>query len=258
MNASFATDVSSARTAFNALTPAQKGFVANLADLTEAEAGIVTDEASLTSAIANASKIFIANDITLTAPVVVNQTVSINGNGKTLTAPQAGFAGLSHNSAVVIQANDVEVTNLTVDANAATPGTWQTPARFGMQVYDATGVKLTDVTLKNGQAGLLVNAATADASVEANGVNTEGNGFGGMEVYAAAGHTATLNLVDFNQNGFASTTPAIWTEGAGTRVVDTANSIGMYEQFNAGEIYTFGGTPYTVPAGQVHYVQRFM
>lgn len=257
MNGTFSADVTNARAAYNALTPAQKSLVTNLALLTEAEAGIVTDETSLTSAIDNVTQIFIANDILLSAPFVVNTTVSINGNGKILKAPQAKFAGLSHNTAVVITANDVEVTNLTVDANAATPGTWQTPARFGMQVYDAVEVKLTNVTLKNGQAGLLVNAATGNASVEANGVNTADNGFGGMEVFAAAGHTATLNLVDNNHHGFNSITPAIWTEGNGTTTVDITNPIGLYEQFNAGDTYTILGNPITVKAGQIHYVQRF-
>lgn len=229
-------DVTAARAAFNALTAAQKALVTNSAALTAAEAGIVTDEASLTSAIANATEIFIAEDIVLTAPVAVNKTVSINGNGKTLKAPNAFAAGLSHNTAVVIQANDVEVSKLTVDANSATPGTWVSPARFGMQVYDATGVKLTDITLKNGQAGLLVNAQTADASVIANNIHTIGNGFGGIEVFAASTFTSMLSLTDSTHED-ASGMPAIWSEGAGTRGVYAPGYTSKKNPDNQAQIY---------------------
>lgn len=216
----FATDVTTARAAYGALSDAQQGQVTNLPLLVAAEAGVVTDEASLTTAIANASKIFIKNSFTLTAPVVIDKKVSINGNKQTLIGP-AVITGATYNTTVVILANDAEVSNLTVNAASAAPGTWVTPARFGMQVYDATGVKLTNITLKNGQAGLLVNAATKDASVVANGIHTVGNGFGGIEVFAATSKTATFttDAAGNTHTDLVNIAP-IWSDGLGTKTVN--------------------------------------
>lgn len=241
-------DVTAARTAYDSLaTQAQKDLVTNYTDLEAAEAGIVTDEPSLTSAIANASKIFIVNGFDLTAPVVVNQTVSINGNGNTLKAPNAFAAGLSHNSAIVIQANNVEVSTLTVNANSAAPGTWGTPARFGMQVYNATGVKLTAITLENGQAGLLVNAKEGHASVIANGIRTIGNGFGGIEVFAEANFTSTLDLTGSTHED-ATGKPAIWSEGAGSEVVNAPG----YSAVDGDATPPANGS---VPSGKIYYTK---
>lgn len=228
------------------MTDAQKALVTNLPALVAAEAGIVTNEASLTNAIANASKIFIANDITLTAPVVIEKTVSINGNNKKLTGPGA-ITGAAHNSTVVIFANNTELFNLTVDAASTAPNTWVTPARFGMQVYDATAVKLTNITLQNGQAGLLVNAATKDTSVVANGIHTVGNGFGGIEVYATAGNESTLTISN-STHADASNMPAIWSEGAGNEVVNAPG----YNKVDGDATPPTNGS---VPQGKIYYTK---
>lgn len=218
-------------------TQAQKDLVTNVDDLEAAEAGIVTDELSLTRAIANASKIFIANSFTLTTPVAVNKTVLINGNNQTLTSPVTFATGLSHNTTVVISANDVEVSKLTVNANSTAPGTWVSPARFAVQVNDATGVKLTDITLVNGQAGLLINAETANASVTANGIHTDGNGFGGIEVFTkTADLTARLDLMGTNTHDDLNG-PAIWSEGLGTETVNAPGYTSAVNPNNNAQIY---------------------
>ncbi|AXI01213.1 hypothetical protein DV702_16685 [Sporosarcina sp. PTS2304] len=254
MDGTFDTDVANTRSAYNALNATQQGLVTNYALLEEAEAGIVTDEATFATAIANADKLFLANDISLGSTVAIDQEVLINGNGKTLTSTVDPINGLTHNTSVVVSANNVEITNLTVDANATTPGTWQTPARFGMQVYNATGVKLTDVTLKNGQAGLLVNARLSDASVTGTGINTDGNGFGGIEIFADATFTSTLTLTEPQMH--TTSNPAIWSEGAGTTNVVVSQE--WYDKFLAGQSYSINGNNITVPTGQTHWKRVYM
>jgi len=242
----FAADVTNARTAYNGLSTAQKAFVTNTAVLTAAEAGIVTDQVSLTNAIANVSKIFIKNGFTLTNPIVIDKKVSINGNGQTLTSP-ATITGASHNSTVIILANDTELFNLTVDAASTAPGTWVSPARFGVQVYDATGVKLTNITLKKGQAGLLVNAMNKDASVNASGIHTVDNGFGGIEVFAAATFVSTLTITGSTHSD-AIGKPAIWSEGAGIEVVNAPG-------YNAVDGDATPPANGTVPVGKIYYTK---
>ena len=101
-------------------------------------------------------------DFALTNRVNITRTVKINGNGKTITGPTAEH-GLN------ISGANVEISNLTVTGSG----------KSNIQFYEATGGKLTNVTLSDAKnAGLIVNGSEVTVS----GVTTTNNAWGGINV----------------------------------------------------------------------------
>ena len=169
----------------------------------EAVIGTKTYE-TLADAIANAQEndvITLVKDLTVSlddvavnsAAYIINQNITLDGNGKTLTAtattpkPADASATKQH----VILASDgaeVEIKNLTVDGNGY--------AKHGIQAYtapdseDQTKLTLDNVTSKNNMGyGVVVNAS----SIEATALYTSGNGWGGVNVDSKAA-TASFSM----------------------------------------------------------------
>lgn len=207
--------------------------------MVNAEKGIVADFAELKAALAdtNVSIVFLTTDITLSENLVVTHKIDLFGNSKKLVSNNSTVFNGGTNSTLIIQAADTKLIGLTIDVTNADPAGWTTPAYFAVQVYDVTGVELTDVTLSNGDAGLLINAATKDAGATATNLTTIGNEFGGVEVFSAVGQTATFvtNALGNTHTDVAGT-PAIWSEGAGTEVVDASYN-GAPNPNNVNQIY---------------------
>jgi uncharacterized repeat protein (TIGR02543 family) len=109
--------------------------------------------------------ISLASNITIGAPLEINKSITIDGGGKTITA------GAEMNEVILIGSNDVTLKNLTVDgANTA---------EHGIQAWHANDVSLQNVTAKNSNGyGVLVNGS----AVTAEGLNTSGNAWGGVNV----------------------------------------------------------------------------
>ena len=161
----------------------------------EAVIGTKTYE-TLAAAITNAQKndvITLVKDLTVSldgvavdsAAYVINKDITLDGNGKTLTATATSEpADASATKQHVILASDgaeVEIKNLTVDGNGY--------AKHGIQAYtapdseDQTKLTLDNVTSKNNMGyGVVVNAS----SIEATALYTSGNGWGGVNVDSKA------------------------------------------------------------------------
>lgn len=166
-------------------------------NVTNVEAMIGTKAyATLAEAITNAQEndvITLVKDLTVSldgvannsAAYVINKDITLDGNGKTLTATATSEpADASATKQHVILASDgaeVEIKNLVVDGAGY--------AKHGIQAYTAPGsedqTKLTldNVTSKNNMGyGVVVNASTLDATE----LETSGNGWGGVNVDAKA------------------------------------------------------------------------
>lgn len=168
----------------------------------EAVIGTKTYE-TLAAAIANAQEndvITLVKDLTVSldgvadnsAAYVINEDITLDGNGKTLTATATSKpADASKTKRHVILASDgaeVEIKNLTVDGNGY--------AKHGIQAYtapdseDQTKLTLDNVTSKNNMGyGVVVNAS----SIEATALYTSGNGWGGVNVDSKAA-TASFSM----------------------------------------------------------------
>lgn len=151
---------------------------------------------TLAEAITNAQEndvITLVKDLTVSldgvadnsAAYVINKNITLDGNGKTLTATATSKpADASATKQHVILASDgaqVEIKNLIVDGAGY--------SKHGIQAYTAPGsenqtkLTLNNVTSKNNMGyGVVVNAS----SIEATDLYTSGNGWGGVNVDAKA------------------------------------------------------------------------
>jgi len=187
----------------------------------------VTTEAELRTALLGSNIISISNDITgISAPLVITQpNTTIIGNSKTLS-----FSGLEaitsgEDDGIIITANDVTLSALTVNANLPAPATWV--GTYAIHAYNVTNAALTSVTAKGANGGILVNGSTVTL---ASAINVSGNGFGGIESSRGSGlpNNPALNVssATFTNESEAYGLPTIWEDGV-TGTVTTATG-----QFN--------------------------
>jgi len=167
---------------------------------------------TLTWAIANEyiTDIVLTDNIDgLTAQIIVDRQVIIDGNGFALTFTEL----VQPRTAVLITADNVIVQNLTVN-------TYQDGSNwiglYAIQVYMAENVVLKDVTLSGGNAALLVNGGEVTLKGE---INVSGNNFGGIEVSQGidVNEKGMLTLdqdATIINNNEATDLPTIWVEWA--------------------------------------------
>ena len=175
-----------------------------------------------------------ANITGITKTVSVARTLTIEGESHKLTFTTLEKVG-EVASGLVLMANDIKVTDLTVEMTAEDG--WQ--GNYAMQVYNATGVVLNNVTAVNGDAGLLVNSS----EVELTGTTTlNGNEFGGIEVSKSSNEemrnsklTVTGTIVMDNES---TTAPLIWVvKGQGSVVPE--NKYVSKDMDEKGQIFYF-------------------
>lgn len=131
-------------------------------------------------------------------PAIPYDGYIIDGNDHTLS-------GEAYNNVLAIYANDVKVMNLTVLQTTEQKDAPNGPCN-GISVYQATGIELTNVTLKDcGQYGLVINGSEVTATDMVSG----GNGWGGVNL---DNESPSLTLV----SGDFSDTYAIVVESTAT------------------------------------------
>lgn len=173
----------------------------------EGKEAVVTNLEELNTALADETvlKITLGADIDArTTPVIVNRQVVIDGADYTLS-----FGELpEHTSGLIVLAPSVEVDNLTVTLTQKDG--WQ--GNYAVQVYNTDFVVLKNVTMSNGDAGLLVNGANVTLKGTTKLTDNE---FGGIEVSRGTDAEQDGYLtVDGNivMNNESITTPVIWVE----------------------------------------------
>ncbi|MGE7769325.1 pectate lyase-like adhesive domain-containing protein [Viridibacillus arvi] len=168
----------------------------------------VSNQDQLEKALTNPviQRIIFKNDIEITKQIIT--TKSIDGDKHTLTLDEEfKLNSDSNNKSIltVLATNDVVISNLTVDAGKANTNKWD--GLYVLQVYKSTGVKLNNLKLINGDAGLLVNGS----EVIVNGITTEKNQVGGIEVSKGEGlKDSSLTIQGSSSHDDEEGTPAIW------------------------------------------------
>lgn len=141
----------------------------------------------------------------------VSKTMTIEGNEhklqfNTISKDESGVA-----SALVILADNTVVNNLAVEMTAQDE--WQ--GNYAIQVYDAEGVTLNNITASNGDAGILVNAS----NVKLTGTITlNDNEFGGIEVSKGTADGLNPSTLDISGATIINEdeqfrVPTIWIDG---------------------------------------------
>jgi len=168
-----------------------------------------TTFATFESAIAAAGygdTIELNKDIFLSSMPVINKGLKIDGLGHTVTALYSYTVNGLDNAVLTVNGNDVSIKNLTTDNVSA----GQKP--HGISVYNARGVMLEGVTLKNGRAG----ATIVGSSVIAKNIHTINNTWGGINVDR---NNAELTISGSNTHNDIGTVPAIWVDDRATATV---------------------------------------
>lgn len=130
------------------------------------------------------NNIEIKNDISIDQRVEINKEVTIEGNNFTVS-PTFEKSSNSNNSSFAIFANNVIIQNLIIDGSGG-------KNLHGINVYQATGVQLNDVTINNNDhTGLVVNGS--EVTVE--NISTSGNEWHGINVDQGSGVTTSARLI---------------------------------------------------------------
>ena len=171
----------------------------------------VTTEEDLKQAILNEDKeIKLADNIIVaTGNLDLGKVKHFNGNGKTITFNSVGQNLVSTNSGTTIE--NITVENTVADEN------WS--STYGVQCYNGT-YTLKNVTIKGGNAGILVNSA--NVTLEGT-IDVSGNKFGGIEVSKSSNPVLPDSVLNINGATIINTTeeygkPTIWTDGEGATV----------------------------------------
>lgn len=172
----------------------------------------VTTEEDLKQAILNEDKeIKLADNIIVaTGNLDLGKVKHFNGNGKTITFNSVGQNLVSTNSGTTIE--NITVENTVADEN------WS--STYGVQCYNGT-YTLKNVTIKGGNAGILVNSA--NVTLEGT-IDVSGNKFGGIEVSKSSNPVLPDSVLNVNGATIINTTeeygkPTIWTDGEGQVVI---------------------------------------
>ena len=165
------------------------------------------------SGIANATEtttITLGDNITgISETLTINKDIVLEGNGKTLSFNAISKDASGVATALVINKDNVVVNDLTVEMTAQDG--WQ--GNYAIQVYNAEGVVLNNITASNGDAGLIVNASKVELTGTTTLLNNE---FGGIEV--SKGTAEGLENSELTVTGTISmnneylTVPTIWIE----------------------------------------------
>lgn len=165
------------------------------------------------SGIANATEtttITLGDNITgINETLTINKDIVLEGNGKTLSFNAINKDASGVATALVINRDNVVVNDLTVEMTAQDG--WQ--GNYAIQVYNAEGVVLNNITASNGDAGLIVNASKVELTETTKLLNNE---FGGIEV--SKGTAEGLEKSELTVTGTISmnneerTVPVIWIE----------------------------------------------
>lgn len=193
-----------------------------------------------TTAGADVQSITLKKDVSLSAPLNLNEAMTVNGNGFSFT----GTSTIGANNVVTVTADGVSLSNVTIKTDAAN--------KSALHIYMSSAT-LTDVTLDNtntaGGAGMIVNGGTADVNGNLNitlganswgGINVDGRN-GASAVNFAAGSKVTL------QDNSGKGLEALYIENA------NLNPVTIQGAENAGLVKDVDGNyivkEVTVPAG---------
>ena len=130
-----------------------------------------------------------------TGIVEITANITIEGNGKTITAGNVTADADTAAGPSMISIQDganVTVRDLTIDGAGGTDAATDN-VKHGLNIYgDGTTVTVVDVVIKNGN-GYAIVANGADVTVD--GLTTENNGWGGVNVDSKSG-AASLTIVE--------------------------------------------------------------
>lgn len=159
----------------------------------------------------------IQSDLHTTATVLVNKSITIDGNGFTLF-PEFTFTSNSNNTGLLINADNITLRDIIVDGIGGTN-------LHGIHVYVATGVTLENVTVgNNDKSGITVNGSTVTFTDS----STAYNGWGGINVDQGSGVVTPATLTVTGTSFHSESGPFIWIDDVTKPLVSISDTEGQY------------------------------
>lgn len=201
----------------------------------------VTDESSLISAISNANEgetITLQNNITVTAPIVIQKQLIIDGNGYTITGASDWTSTSGNQTMFTAQFSAGKLTLKNINL--------QNGPKYGVQAYDGGTVILNNVSITGFKyGGVLANGGNIEVinlHLGYNGTNANN----GIEIGKGAGATnnptltmngvlktdSTENVVRVAENDSLTEFKITNTPETKNKVAITENSIVLTDQYN--------------------------
>lgn len=208
-----------------------------------------TEYLSFTEALSAAQTgdtITLKKDVTVTAQITLDKAITLDGDGKTITASGTWATGNDAKFLLNITVSNVKVENLTLDCGSV--------KAWGLNIYHSTGVVLNNVTVSNVDdttpyAGMTVNGSTVTAS----NLSVDKGKYGSINV-DAGGYSA--NPTSLTVTG-TLTESGIWVDAGNT--LGTGNgqvnvNIEGYKPIHAGSyVYTRDVSSCAAKIGNVYY-----
>jgi hypothetical protein len=148
-----------------------------------------------------------ANETT-TSQITINKEITLDGGGFTIDANFAKPCPTcnDNNSAVGVSADNVTIKNIKVTSS----GDKSFPEQLhGINVYESTGVLLTDITASDfAGTGIVVNSS----EVTAKNIKTNNNGWHAINVDQRTSQKSKLIIKATSVHGETSPTPQIWVD----------------------------------------------
>ena len=171
---------------------------------------------------------------------ISGKNITLNGNGHTISAENVTVEGTKGPSMINIEGNaNVTVKNLTIDGKVND----STATKHGLNVYQAA-VTVENVTIKNGSGyAIVANGSTATV----NGLTTENNGWGGINVDNKSGNAtlvvndATIqekNSIKFEKSNVTGNEPSGTINGGNFQYVTTGDKVDLNLLVNGGKFAT--------------------
>lgn len=180
---------------------------------------------------ADIATINILNDIQLLDTINIGRTITINGNDH-----EVRWAAATANDGLIVSGDSSKVNQLTFHMTS-NDGGWE--GRYGLQIYDSTGVTITNITSTGEDGGILINGS--EVTLEGT-IDISGNEFGGIEVskgsVAPNNSTFTVSAATFINTSETHNSPTIWVENGQGTVVG-ADTAGLTEFDNTEKGQTF-------------------
>ena len=157
-------------------------------------------------------KVILGADITgINETIAVNKTMTIEGDNYKLQFNAINKDSNGVATALVIGASNTVVNNLAVEMTEQPD--WQ--GNYAIQVYNATGVTLNNITASNGDAGILVNSSEVTLTGT---ITLNENEFGGIEVSKGTAEGLNASTIDISNATIINEdelfrVPTIWIDG---------------------------------------------
>lgn len=213
----------------------QRHFYLSEDNLPQDESVAVTDNyEDIKNAVANeeVQLIKLSGDIETTEALNITRDVSIDGQGNTLTVDASNKNAIVINAADTTRADgEISISNINITFTGEAPVDWR--GAYGINLYRAANVKLRDISVSNGNAGVLINGS----SVTLEGVvDVSNNTFGGIEVSKGVDVTEAPyisgDVSNLKNDSEAVSKPTVWTDGEDVGA-DRVNVTGLTAVENA-------------------------